>query len=183
MFETASPHSRSPLFRGSTPVSTTSLAAERWTVGLNSHPKHRGPSPSCLAMLRRQDQALIMQMPVCRRLWCLTDLHPRHPTATPVLKPCLLQSCQSPRQAAFEDLRCLLPPEERPLPVGKPTLTAAPPATAAQELVSKRQAVGAPSPCSEKRPPGSCIKGVPGAVRGRPKWARDQDNLNKGFSV
>lgn len=120
-----------------------------------------------------------MQMPVCRRLWCLTDLHPRHPTATPALKLRLLQSCQSPRQAAFEDLRCLPPPEQRPLPVGKPTLTAAPPATTDQELVS----VGGGDPPAENEPPSSCIKGVPGAARGLTKWAYDQDNLNRGFSV
>lgn len=102
-------------------------------------------------MLRRQDQALIMQMPVCRRLLCLTDLHPRHPTATPALKLRLLQSCQSPRQAAFEDLRCLPPPEQRPLPVGKPTLTAAPPATTVQQLVSVR--CGDPQPLQQKKGP------------------------------
>lgn len=91
-----------------------------------------------------------MQMPVCRRLWCLTDLHNRHPTATPALKLRLLQSCQSPRQAAFEDLRCLPPPEQRPLPVGKPSLTAAPPATTDQELVSVGG--GDPQPLQKKRP-------------------------------
>lgn len=108
------------------------------------------PSQSSLAMLRRQDQAFVMQMPVCRRLCCLTDLHLRHPTATPALKLRLLQSCQSPRQAAFEDLRCLPPPGQRSLPVGKPTLTAAPPATTDQELVSVGG--GDPQPLQKKSP-------------------------------
>lgn len=91
-----------------------------------------------------------MQMPLCRRLWCLTDLHPRHPTTTPAMKLRLLQSCQSPRQAAFEDLRCLPPPEQRPLPVGKPTLTAAPPATTDRKLLSVRG--GDPQPLQHKNP-------------------------------
>lgn len=121
-----------------------------------------------------------MQMPVCRRLWCLADLHPRHPTATPALKLRLLQSCQSPRQAAFEDLRCLPPPEQRPLPVGKPTDSCS--AGHNWSRARKRQRWGPPAPAG-KGPPSSCIKGVPGAPRGLTKWAYDQDNLNKGFSV
>lgn len=122
-----------------------------------------------------------MQMPVCRRLWCLTDLHPRHPTATPALKLRLLQSCQSPRQAAFEDLRCLPAPEQRPLPVGKPSLTAAPPATTDQELVSVGG--GDPQPLQKKRPLVHASRVFQAPPGGLTKWACDQDNLNKGFSV
>lgn len=110
-----------------------------------------------------------MQMPVCRRLWCLTDLHPRHPTATPALKLRLLQSCQSPRQAAFEDLRCLPPPEQRPLPVGKPTLTAAPPATTDRKLLSVRG--GDPQPLQHKSPlvhASRVFQALPGAWQSGP---------------